>query len=97
MRIAYSLRAKAPLHPVLEPFKDIHVGSFHVRNISKEYSEKRPPIKKVGLYFVTQPARTMCVPRLQVAGSKQGNLGRYLFFEIGKQRDERHIIKQGVG
>ena len=37
----------------------------------------------------------MCVPRLQVAGSKQGNLGRYLFFEIGKQRDERHIIEQG--
>ena len=36
----------------------------------------------------------MCVPRLRVAGSKQGNLGRYLFFEIGKQRDERHIIKQ---
>ena len=36
----------------------------------------------------------MCVPRLQVAGSKQGNLGRYLFFEIGKQRDERHIIEQ---
>jgi hypothetical protein len=38
----------------------------------------------------------MCVPRLQVAGSKQGNLGRYLFFEIGKQRDERHLIKLKV-
>jgi hypothetical protein len=36
----------------------------------------------------------MVVPRLHVAGRKQGNLGRYLFFEIGKQRDERQIIKQ---
>jgi len=34
----------------------------------------------------------MCVPRLRVAGSKQGNLGRLLFFEIEGQRDERHII-----
>ena len=30
---------------------------------------------------------------LHGAGRKQGNLGRYLFFEIGKQRDERQIIK----
>lgn len=36
----------------------------------------------------------MVVPRLHVAGRKQGNLGRYLFFEIGKQRDERQIIEQ---
>lgn len=35
----------------------------------------------------------MAVPLLHVAGRKQGNLGRYLFFEIGKQRDERHLIK----
>ena len=35
----------------------------------------------------------MVVPRLHVAGRKQGNLGRYLFFEIGKQRDERHLIE----
>jgi hypothetical protein len=69
----------------------------HLRDISKEYFQKKLFDKSVRLYFVTQPARTMCVPRLQVAGSKQGNLGRYLFFEIGKQRDERHIIKQGVG
>jgi hypothetical protein len=33
------------------------------------------------------------VHRLHGAGRKQGNLGRYLFFEIGKQRDERHLIK----
>jgi hypothetical protein len=33
------------------------------------------------------------VPRLQVAGHKQGNLGRPLFFEIGEQRDERQLIK----
>ena len=36
----------------------------------------------------------MAVHLLQGAGRKQGNLGRYLFFEIGKQRDERQIIKQ---
>jgi hypothetical protein len=35
----------------------------------------------------------MAVPRLQVAGRKQGNLGRPLFFEIGEQRDERQLIK----
>lgn len=33
------------------------------------------------------------VPRLHVAGRKQGNLGWLLFFEIGEQRDERYIIK----
>ena len=38
----------------------------------------------------------MVVHRLHGAGRKQGNLGRYLFFEIGKQRDERHLIKQKV-
>ena len=38
----------------------------------------------------------MAVHLLQGAGRKQGNLGRYLFFEIGKQRDERQIIKQKV-
>ena len=38
----------------------------------------------------------MAVPRLHVAGRKQGNLGRYLFFEIGKQRDERQIIETKV-
>jgi hypothetical protein len=36
----------------------------------------------------------MAVPRLHVAGRKQGNLGWFLFFEIGKQRDERHLIEQ---
>ena len=35
----------------------------------------------------------MVVHRLHGAGRKQGNLGRYLFFEIGKQRDERQIIE----
>ena len=34
-----------------------------------------------------------CVPSLHRAGNKQGNLGRYLFSEIGKQRDERQIIE----
>ncbi|ANH49447.1 hypothetical protein uvFWCGRAMDCOMC449_027 [Freshwater phage uvFW-CGR-AMD-COM-C449] len=34
------------------------------------------------------------VPRLHVAGRKQGNLGWLLFFEIGEQRDERYIIEQ---
>ena len=43
-------------------------------------------------YLADSDAR-MVVPRLHVAGRKQGNLGRYLFFEIGKQRDERHLIK----
>jgi len=38
--------------------------------------------------------QALAVPRLHVAGRKQGNLGWYLFFEIGKQRDERHLIKQ---
>jgi hypothetical protein len=35
----------------------------------------------------------MAVHRLHGAGLQQGNLGRYLFFEIGKQRDERHLIE----
>ena len=38
--------------------------------------------------------QALAVPRLHVAGRKQGNLGWYLFFEIGKQRDERHLIEQ---
>ncbi len=38
----------------------------------------------------------MVVHLLHGAGRKQGNLGRYLFFEIGKQRDERHLIKNKV-
>jgi hypothetical protein len=38
--------------------------------------------------------QALAVPRLHVAGRKQGNLGWYLFFEVGKQRDERHLIKQ---
>lgn len=44
-------------------------------------------------YLADSDARR-AVPRLHVAGRKQGNLGWYLFFEIGKQRDERHLIKQ---
>ena len=35
----------------------------------------------------------MAVHLLQGAGRKQGNLGRFLFFEIGKQRGERHLTK----
>ena len=38
--------------------------------------------------------QALAVPRLHVAGRKQGNLGWYLLFEIGKQRDERHLIEQ---
>ena len=32
----------------------------------------------------------MVVPRLHVAGRKQGNLGRPPCFDVGEQRDERH-------
>ena len=38
--------------------------------------------------------QALAVPRLHVAGRKQGNLGWLLFFEIGEQRDERYIIEQ---
>jgi len=38
----------------------------------------------------------MAVPRLQVAGHKQGNLGRWTIYWF-KQRGERHLTKQGVG
>jgi len=33
----------------------------------------------------------MCVPRLQVAGSKQGNLGRPPCVDIGEQRQKRNL------